>query len=475
MSDTRAAICANASNEAYFLPQWIYHHKYFGFNDFHISINNTQDNSLAILEKLQTYFQNIHIYNTDWVGKYFVNRIPRDFIVEAINTNIYYNLGGKADYILFIDSDEYWTPLNCQDSIQTCLQRFAYPDLIVFQWLFVGGHTEYLSPLLSCKNFFGILNPLTKYIIKTEISPDKLGVHVPCALRIRRCLTGAGLTHKYNKRNCTHIHPEQSCLADYFILHDAINYPARNFAKYAIGHPLMKEGTSTVEKMALRPMFFQMSSAEHPVHFRNQISEGYLRGYRQMIRELDLYDDLFEAKKFHYLYALSFLRQIYHAPSSSLHKIFVGQIGTIEATHHELLTQLAALDAAYSGLEAVALASPETLLKPEPNLTMENFKLAIRLYPLEKDLDNAPLFLKKFVEYLTANANIELAYEVLNDKTLLTNRCFDSGWSLSILAATLEKLGRYEEALNIYRRMVYAGDRSVSDAVERAEKLLGAR
>jgi hypothetical protein len=41
-----------AKNEAAYLPEWIFHHLNIGFNSIKVYVNNTDDNSIEVLNKI---------------------------------------------------------------------------------------------------------------------------------------------------------------------------------------------------------------------------------------------------------------------------------------------------------------------------------------------------------------------------------------------------------------------------------------
>ena len=53
MNHIRVKLAAIARDEAAYLPEWIFHHLEFGFDEIEIYINNTTDNSLAVLANIK--------------------------------------------------------------------------------------------------------------------------------------------------------------------------------------------------------------------------------------------------------------------------------------------------------------------------------------------------------------------------------------------------------------------------------------
>lgn len=456
-------ICSSASNEAYFLPQWIYHHFYMGFNSIDLYINNTVDNTKDILAKLQSYFPNISVYNSDWVFKYYFNRPPTHFIIAAINTMNYYNTAPDIDYTLFIDVDEYWTPLVGTEKIQDCINNFKRPDMILFQWLMIDGQRDYLMPLFSCPVFWGNLHPLPKPLIRSGLKPMHAGVHAALIKDIGRICVGSGEDHLFNAQFPGRIHPVQSKLNSYFILHDALSQQARNFGKYASGHPAQNSSEHGVKKMAMRPMWQQMSSENSGITFKNTLPSDYLAGFRRMVRELDLTTELIEAKKTHLLFALSFLRQIYYEPESELTVRFKERFGSVEAMHKDIFDQLTALDTEMAACGSAALISPDSLASLAFNDRLNTSIAAAKLYPFEKDEEGSPLFLGHFLTWLATEGNFELIERILNDTTFLSIKHYGSDWFLPVLAQWKYKHGHTDEAKAIYQQLLYSSSERIAE------------
>lgn len=51
-TELKIKLVAIAKDEAAYLPEWIFHHLYFGFDQIDIYVNNTSDNTFALGEQL---------------------------------------------------------------------------------------------------------------------------------------------------------------------------------------------------------------------------------------------------------------------------------------------------------------------------------------------------------------------------------------------------------------------------------------
>mgnify|MGYP001368723250 FL=1 len=129
----RIAVVAIAKNEAAYLPHWIAHHLFFGFDEFHLWVNGTTDNSFAILEKIKNKFPNIHIYNGDSLLRECQER-KIQFQEKAYSDTInHLSINSNATHALFIDIDEFWTPSTFAGSAKDSV-RNIHADVISFLW-----------------------------------------------------------------------------------------------------------------------------------------------------------------------------------------------------------------------------------------------------------------------------------------------------------------------------------------------------
>jgi len=129
-------LAAIAKNEAAYIPEWVFHHFYFGFDSIEIWINNTTDNSFEILDLLkENYGARLEYCNADDLfNKCAENN--KNFQISAYQKIFQSAKQNGFDYILFLDLDEFWTPRNFTSGIHTLAKHFENdnPSSISFQW-----------------------------------------------------------------------------------------------------------------------------------------------------------------------------------------------------------------------------------------------------------------------------------------------------------------------------------------------------
>ncbi|MCH4092980.1 MAG: glycosyltransferase family 2 protein [Acetobacter peroxydans] len=129
----KIAIVAIAKNEAAYLPHWIAHHLFFGFDEFHVWINGTTDNSVTLMEKIGKIFPNVYTHDGDVLLKE-CQRQAINFQEEAYaRTLSILRNNGDITHVLFLDIDEFWTPSAFCGSVQDSV-RNIHADVISFLW-----------------------------------------------------------------------------------------------------------------------------------------------------------------------------------------------------------------------------------------------------------------------------------------------------------------------------------------------------
>ncbi len=167
----KVKLVAIAKDEAAYLSEWIYHHLVFGFTSIEVYVNNTSDNSLELLSNISK--------------KHPVKIIEADFLYEKHGTGFqkaayldaYYR--SKSDgttYLMFLDIDEFWTPLDFKKDIKTYINEMKHPDVISFEWCFPNNESYIFDRPYKSKNQL-IKNYHVKSIFSMQAKIDDISVH----------------------------------------------------------------------------------------------------------------------------------------------------------------------------------------------------------------------------------------------------------------------------------------------------------
>lgn len=137
MTDFRIKLVAIAKDEAAYIPQWVFHHLYFGFDAVEVWVNNSTDESINLLRRLQESLGEEVVAYTD--ADDFLQKCLEEnrlFQPDAYNAVLRKEAErGYLTHLMFMDLDELWTPLNFQDSIKDLLRKYPESDVISFLWM----------------------------------------------------------------------------------------------------------------------------------------------------------------------------------------------------------------------------------------------------------------------------------------------------------------------------------------------------
>lgn len=129
MPAPRAAICAIAKNERSYLHEWVAYHRLIGFEDILVFDNESDDDSAAVLDYMQT------------CG--LVESAPLSVAASVKPQWVAYEAGlerlrGRCDWVAFIDLDEF-IHLPRHHSIGSFLEEFSALDALAVNWKMFGS------------------------------------------------------------------------------------------------------------------------------------------------------------------------------------------------------------------------------------------------------------------------------------------------------------------------------------------------
>ncbi|MEI8640734.1 glycosyltransferase family 2 protein [Pseudoalteromonas sp. Hal099] len=167
--ELKIKLVAIAKDEAAYLPEWIFHHLYFGFDAIDIYVNNTTDNT----HELSLYLAPLESVSFIDGDSYFLSGL------KTPQQNVYSSAFTKAkeqgfSHIMFLDIDEFWTPLDMSTSIKDCLNLLR-ADVISFEWLNKFEDNKF-SPALESE-ISGEHHRLVKTLMSLNLNSEKLDIH----------------------------------------------------------------------------------------------------------------------------------------------------------------------------------------------------------------------------------------------------------------------------------------------------------
>ena len=262
---TNVKVVAIAKNEGAYLPEWIYHHLYFGFDALEIHYNRCSDNTVALVNYFETNSK-VKFINADAIFSKHTN--PQSYVYKAALKK---SRKEGFSHVLFIDIDEFWTPLDLESSIKDCVTSAPNHDVMNFTWI----NKYELDPAFSralCEKTQFVNAVQVKSMLKTYVFPVVLNPHnvVEKALTY---ITSSGAASKFTNSNFSRLDDNEfsNQLQPYVVIHRMIRSQIEYIALLAKGRPhaqsshqiAMKNNRagipneSDVEELAFPPIAFQ--------------------------------------------------------------------------------------------------------------------------------------------------------------------------------------------------------------------------
>lgn len=207
--NAKVKIVAIAKDEAAYLPEWIYHHLYFGFDSIDIYVNNTSDNTATLKKQ---FFEKLPVNFLD--GDVFFNSNNLHPQQDAYQHGLNQARKDGFSHVLFLDIDEFWTPSNFSSDIKTCIENIN-ADVISFEWV-NKIESEEFSPAFS-QRMAGEHHRLVKSLFSTAIDIQKLDIHNIKSENATYALAdGKAVNFNDKKQKLSSISKE---IKEFFILH----------------------------------------------------------------------------------------------------------------------------------------------------------------------------------------------------------------------------------------------------------------
>lgn len=460
MKKPRVKLTAISSNEGYFLPQWIYHHFYFGFDAIELIINRNTDNTREILSKMQRYYPNLTFMEFDWLDSL---QGPNGSVSlqAAAYMHTYYNTSADYDYVMYYDVDEFWYPLNGYDTVQQCIMNFAWPDGVAFEMYQCGGVPDYIIPFTSRSIFNTLHIYACKYLLKTQLKVDNLFAFGPKLHQDAIYLTGAGYFGFPKTDQSSHcVFSKNSKGVKYILLHDFCRSPLSFLAKFARASAMNPTKDFTEIRRKDRYYYFegklgaQSNPDLQPVEIENLLPDIYFQDFATMIDRLSLSPLINEALIYQYLYALEGLRRFKNEPESDFTINVRQYIPNVDTLAEKYLAVLSSMDSSYASI-AFTDIDVKNFESNESSIVISSLLKAIHLYPFAVDEAKNPIYFKMLAEHLIKLGKFDRLRAFLEDDSFLTIQAFGKEWAYPLLAEGYEKSGNIEEALIYYNKMKY--------------------
>lgn len=136
MTNIKVKLFALAKDEGAYIPQWVFHHFYFGFDEIEIWLNNIEDNSVEVCEKISQNFPNFSFRVVDdlfYSAK--VNKAPFQHVAYSRFFKEEKSKNNGITHIFYLDLDEYWFSSDFQQSVHEMIKSIPTAETISCGWV----------------------------------------------------------------------------------------------------------------------------------------------------------------------------------------------------------------------------------------------------------------------------------------------------------------------------------------------------
>ena len=236
-------IVAIAKDEASYLPEWIFHHLYFGFDTISIYVNNTTDNTAELKAAFQDNTQ-INWYCGD---KYF-QQSSKSAQIAIYEHELKLSRSQKYSHVMFLDIDEFWTPLNLDCKVKDFIQSHSQADVFCFEWFNRTNEEFPFMPAIS-ERLKGYCGHHVKSIVSTNQQYERINPHVAISANANYIFAD-GTKYVFNLSEAGRVSKKQQWapLKAVFILHRMLRSEEEYLAILSRGRPYTQPEKSSIFK-----------------------------------------------------------------------------------------------------------------------------------------------------------------------------------------------------------------------------------
>ncbi|HDY92148.1 MAG TPA: glycosyltransferase family 2 protein [Pseudoalteromonas sp.] len=174
----KVKLVAIAKDEAAYIPEWVHHHLFVGFDEIEIFINRTSDNSEQVLNAINAQYPNVTWDYADWIDSCPVEAHKHIQFITYANAKYQCQKDGGYSHIFFLDIDEFLILDELTSSIHDLIKRFPANTPIAFEWL------NDCTPMAKAfskipQTLTGNLSPLVKTLLPVNIAIEEFRHHLP--------------------------------------------------------------------------------------------------------------------------------------------------------------------------------------------------------------------------------------------------------------------------------------------------------
>lgn len=283
----KVKLVAIAKDEGAYVADWIHHHLYFGFDAIEVWVNRSNDNTAEIVEKIGFHFPSVSLKNADFVD---LNAdVVKGEIQRIIYSLAYQESREEFSHIMFLDIDEFWTPLDFQETISSYLMKNP-EDVISFEWLNKVGEDEPFGRPFKDKTFYQ-LGRSVKSVFKTSLKMTLVGIHTHQFEGDYTHVLADGTVFEHESTSYQRLKSGLSSVKEHFILHRMFKSQIEYIALLHRGNPVGNK-----QFKYNRPGYPTKNEAQAFVLFDDSLIEKYDRSFSHLVKSCGL-DSLLDSNK----------------------------------------------------------------------------------------------------------------------------------------------------------------------------------
>lgn len=313
-------LVAVAKDEAAYIPLWVFHHLYFGFDEIEIILNRTNDNSENILKLISNNCPIVKYSKCDWI--------------DLLNSNVSKNLQNIAyakayaeakdsgfSHVFFIDIDEFWVPLDFRKKIQDFVGNFDVAVSVSFQWACELGLDEEFALIQEKGNY--VLRPQVKTLISCDANVEQMRIHCPSLVSRSLHILADGNKFTPSNREPQVCHKDSVKLMDAFLIHRIYRSKREYMSTLLRGNPQ----NQNLEFKKNRDGFHKDHKDKILLSFDSEIFNLYKNLYDNFCESLKINKEIQVAKKYvmdKYVDAVKFVENSIRIDIEGTRKILSG-------------------------------------------------------------------------------------------------------------------------------------------------------
>lgn len=387
---SKVKIVAVAKDEGAYLPEWVFHHLYLGFDAIDIYVNRTTDNSSAMLRAISNVYPTVNAFDADWVDE--SPKDIRDQMQYVIYEKAFRNIRekGEFDYVLFIDIDEFWTPYDLDMDIHDVIKKNLDASCIAFNWINQYGSEQEFSSIQQ--KIFGTLHFLVKSLVRVDSDIVSIRLHRP-NLKIGKTVLMDGTPFKAGSRGDETLDESLIFQRPAMIVHRMFRSPMEYISLLNKGRP------SSPTNIKLNRGGYNISIGNEICFELNELGfNKYHRAKQDFLANEEIAHELNIAKEFvkkRYLQTLENVSSVPFEHYSDLIRVFTG-CGDLQYSH--------VLNIIMQSENTMKSKDTDWLIKLASHIEKQNKSAALELWNKALILrPNGPRILKKLDEYRKNN------------------------------------------------------------------------